>query len=95
MVVPLHLEIGHPAVALRGLDPGMSQKILDGHQGGICIKELGGHGVPELVAGHLEPGLATVILQAFLNAPHRDGFASGSPFICQEDFLVRLNGLTG
>ena len=35
MVVPLHLEIGHPAVPLGGLDPGMPQEILDGHQGGV------------------------------------------------------------
>ena len=65
MVVPLYLEIGHPAVPLRRLDPGMSQEILDGHQGSVSIKELGGHGVPQLVAGYLEPSLAGVMLQAF------------------------------
>jgi hypothetical protein len=44
VIVPLYLEIGHPAVALGGLDPGMPQEILDGHQGGIGIGELGGQG---------------------------------------------------
>jgi hypothetical protein len=29
LVVPLDLEIGHLAIALRGLDPGVSQEILD------------------------------------------------------------------
>jgi hypothetical protein len=60
---------------------------LDGYQGGIGIEELSGHGVPELVARHLEPRLASVMLQTFLNAPHRDGFASASAFIYQEDFF--------
>ena len=87
VIVPLHLEIGHPAVPLGGFDPGMPQEILDGHQGGIGIEELGGHGVPELVARHFEPCLAGVMLQAFLDAPHRDGFASASAFIHQEDFF--------
>ena len=46
VVIPLHLEIGHPAVPLGSLDPAMPQEILDAHQGGIGIEELGGHGVP-------------------------------------------------
>ncbi len=49
MVVPLHLEIGYPAVALGGFDAGVTQEVLDGHQGGIGIEELGGHGVPQLM----------------------------------------------
>ena len=87
MIVPLYLEIGHPAVPLGGLDPGVPQEILDGHQGGIGIEELGGHGVPQLVARHLEPRLAGVILQAFLDAPHRDGLAPAAAFVHQEDLF--------
>src|SRR4030042_2900687 len=76
MIVTLHLEIGHPAVPLGGFDPGMSQKILDGHQGRVGIKELRGHGVPELMARHFESRLAGVMLQAFLDPSYGDGFAS-------------------
>ena len=54
VIIPLHLKVGYPAVALGGLDPGMPQEILDGHQGGIGIEQLGGHGVPQLMAGHLQ-----------------------------------------
>ena len=68
-------------------DPGMPRKILDGRQGSVGIKELRGPGVPELMARHLEPCLAGVMLQTFLDAPHRDGVASASPFIDQEDFF--------
>jgi len=46
VIVPLHLEIGHPAVPLRGFDPGMPQEILDGHQGSVGIEELGSKGMP-------------------------------------------------
>lgn len=45
MIVPLYLEIGHSAVPLGGLDPGVPQEVLDGHQGGVGIEELRGHGV--------------------------------------------------
>jgi len=65
----------------------MPQEVLDGYQRRVGIEELGGHGVPELVARHLEPRLAGIMLQAFLDAPHRDGLASSSPFIHQEDLF--------
>ena len=45
LVVSLDLEIGHLAIALRGLDPGVSQEVLDRHQIRIGIEQLGGHGV--------------------------------------------------
>ena len=45
LVVPLDLEIGHLAITLRGLDPGVSQEILDRHQIRIGIEQLRGHGV--------------------------------------------------
>ena len=63
VIVPLYLEIGYPAVALRGLDTGMAQEILDGHQGSVSIEELRGHGVTQLVARHFEPCLAGILLQ--------------------------------
>ena len=50
VIVPLHLEIGHPAVPLSRFDPGMPQEILDGHQGSVGIEEPGSHGMPQLVA---------------------------------------------
>ena len=45
LVVPLDLEIGYLAIALRGLDPGVSQQILDRDQICIGIEQLGGHRV--------------------------------------------------
>ena len=45
LVVPLDFEIGHLAIALRGLDPGVTQEVLDRHQIRIGIEQLGGHGV--------------------------------------------------
>ena len=50
VVVTLHFPIGDLAVAFRGFDAGMPQKILDGDEIRIGIEELRGHGVPELVA---------------------------------------------
>jgi len=45
LIITLHLQIGDPAVALSGPDPGMPQEILDAHQRRIRIEHLGGHGV--------------------------------------------------
>ena len=53
VVIPLNFEIGDPAVPLRGLDSRVAKEILNGYQVGICIQELGCHGVPELVTGGL------------------------------------------
>jgi hypothetical protein len=49
----------------------MPQEILDTHQGGIGIEELGGHGVPQLMARHLEACLAGIVLQPLLDTSHR------------------------
>jgi CheY-like chemotaxis protein len=38
VIIPLHLEIGHPAVPLRGFDPGMPQEILDGHRAASALR---------------------------------------------------------
>jgi hypothetical protein len=65
----------------------MPQEILDGHHDSVSVEELGDHGVPELVARHFAPRLAGIILQALLDAPHRDSLASPSPLIHQEDFF--------
>ena len=65
----------------------MAQEILDGHQGSVSIEELRGHGVTQLVARHFEPRFAGILLQMFLDAPHRDGLAPASAFIHQEDFF--------
>ena len=45
VVVPLHFEVRHLAIALRGFDPGVAQEVLDGHQVRIRIEQLGRHRV--------------------------------------------------
>jgi hypothetical protein len=37
LVVPLDFEIGHLAIALRRLDPGVTQEVLDRHQRRIGV----------------------------------------------------------
>lgn len=65
----------------------MPQEVLDGHQGGVGIEKLGGHGVPQLVTGDLEPGLVGVMFQALLDAPHRDGLTPTSAFVHQKNLF--------
>jgi hypothetical protein len=45
LVVPLDFEIGHLAIALRRLDPGVAQEVLDRHKIRIGIEQLSGHRV--------------------------------------------------
>ena len=44
VIVLLHLEVGHPAVLLRGFYPGMPQEVLDGLQGAVGFEELSRQG---------------------------------------------------
>jgi hypothetical protein len=86
VIVTLHLEIGHPAVALSGFDPGMPQEILDGHQGPVGIKELGGHVITQLVARHLEPRLGAL---SSIAVKYPGSWGQGSQFFCKK-YAVRL-----
>jgi len=62
-VVPLHLEIRHPAIPLGRLYIAVPEKILDGAQIGIRIEQLRSHRVPEMVTGKTELCLTGIILR--------------------------------
>ena len=55
LIITLHLEIGDLAIALRRLDPGVPQQILDRHQIRIGVEQLSGHGVAQLMAADFHP----------------------------------------
>ena len=84
LVVPLDLEIGHLAIALRGLDPGVSQEILDRHQVRIGIEQLRSHRVTQLMTAYFQSGFLGVVLHAFLDSAHGYGIALAAPLIHQE-----------
>ena len=50
----------------------MAQEILNGAEIGIGVEQLGGHGMPEMMTGHLDPGLAGISFHAPLNAADGD-----------------------
>jgi hypothetical protein len=58
----------------------VSKKILDGAEIGICIEQLRGHRVPEMVARNSEFCLMGVILHTLLNAAYEDGIPRTSPY---------------
>jgi hypothetical protein len=47
----MQLEVGHPTTHLRCGTPAMSEKILDDGKIDAGIQQLGGHGVPQFMAG--------------------------------------------
>jgi hypothetical protein len=65
-VIPLNFEIRGFTASLSGFNPAVSKEILDGHQVGIGIQKLGGHTVPELMAGDLQPRFPGIVLYSFL-----------------------------
>ena len=65
----------------------MPQEVLDGGQVRIGIEELGGHGVPELMARGGDAGLPGKVFQPLLYTPDGDRLASIAPFFHQEDLL--------
>ena len=81
VVVPLHFEVRHLAIALRGFDSGVTQEVLDRHQIRIGIEQLGGHGVTQLMAAYFHSGLPGVMLHAFLDGAHRHGIALAATLV--------------
>ena len=84
-VIPLHFEIGDPAVALRGLDVAVPEQILDRAQIGIGIEQLRGHRVPQMMTGDAELCFAGIVLHALLDAANRDGLTRAGSLLHQED----------
>ena len=65
----------------------MTQQILDRHQVRIGIKQLGRHGVPQLMTANRQTGALRVKLHAFLDTPHRDGIALAATLVDQKEAL--------
>ena len=65
----------------------MPEEVLDGDHLGLSIEQLGGHGMPEVVTGDLEPGLSGIVLHSFLDTPNRYGFSFVRTLFHQEEFL--------
>jgi len=65
----------------------VSQQVLDGHQLGIGIEQLGGHGVSKLVAGYPKASLSHIVLHPLLDAPDREGLASVGSLLHYKDLL--------
>jgi len=84
-VIPLHFEIRYPAVPLGGLHIAVPKEILDGAEIGICIEQLRGHRVPEMVTGNPEFCFTGIILHALLDAANGNGIALTGPFFDQKD----------
>jgi len=84
-VIPLDLEIGDSAVALRGLDVAVPEQILDRAQIGIGVEKLCGHRVTQMMTGDAKPGFAGIELHALLDAADRDGLATARPLLNQKD----------
>ena len=79
VVVPLHLEVRDPAVALGRGDMGMSQEILDGGERGIGIEELCGRAYD--AANDTTPAtplLSRIVFDPLLDAPDGDRLALSS-----------------
>ena len=93
-VIPLHFEIRYPAVALRGLDVAVPEKILDRAQIGIGVEKLRGHRVPQMMTGNAELGFTGIKLHALLDAANREGLAVQGPFWTRKICRVRDEGRT-
>ena len=85
VVIPAHLLIRHPAIALGCSDVGVAQKVLDSHQISIGVEHLGGHGVPKLVAGDLKAGLVRVVFHAMLDTANVQWLASKASLFDQKE----------
>jgi hypothetical protein len=84
-VVPLDLEIGNPAVALRGLYVAVPEKILDRAQIGIGVEKLRGHRVPQMMTRDAELGFAGVGFHALLDAADRERLTRAGALLHQKD----------
>jgi len=61
------------------------KKVLDGDHLGLRVEQLGGHGVAQLVTADSERGLPRIVLDSFLDAPHRYRLSSVDPLFNDED----------
>ena len=84
-VIPLDLEIGDPAITLRGLDVAVPEQILDRAQIGIGVEKLRGHRVPQMMTGDAKLGFAGIELHALLDAADRERLACAGALLNQED----------
>ena len=90
-VIPLNLEIGDSAVALRGLDVAVPEKILDCAQIGIGVEKLRGHRVTQMMTGDAELCSTGIQLHALLDAADREGLPRAGALLNQEE----LSGSAG
>ena len=86
-VIPLYLEIGDPAVALRGLDVAVPEQILDRAQIGIGVEKLRGHRVPQMMTGDAELFFAGIELHALLDAADPTGKLRTTVSTCDREGL--------
>src|SRR3990172_4935407 len=71
VVVSLDLEVRYPAVALRGGDLTMPQKVLNGSKVSISIEKLRGHGVAKPMTRDVEPTFSRIVFDPLLDASYR------------------------
>ena len=86
-VISHDFGIRNGAVPLSRADAAVPEQILDGDDLGLCIEQLSGHGVAQLVATDPEAGLFRIVLDSFLDAPHRYGLAFEPAFFNEENAL--------
>ena len=103
VVVPLDLEVRHPAVPLGRRDVLVAQKVLDSGKVGIGVQKLRGEGVPQPMARHLKSALSRIVFDPLLDAPDGDRRARVRPLLDEEQspspsmivFADRLQGRCG
>ena len=71
VVVSLDLEVCYPAVALRGGDLAMPQKVLNGRKVSIGIEELRGHSMAKPMTRDVQSTFSRIVFDPLLDASHR------------------------
>ena len=70
VVVSLNLEVRYPAVALRGGNLIMPQKVLNGSKISIGVEKLRGHGVAQPMTGDVQLAFSRIVFHPLLDASH-------------------------
>lgn len=66
-IIILDLPVVCHDVYLGGLEPLVTHQFLDAGDGHICVEQVVGERMPELMAGELQPGQLAIMHQAFMD----------------------------
>ena len=86
-VISHDFGVRNGAVPLSRAYAAVPEQILDGNDLGLCVEQLSGHGMAQLMATDSEAGLFRIVLDSFLDAPDRYGIAFEPAFFNEENPL--------